>query len=109
MDESAESHELVGSEIVGLHCIPGIVEVRRTFVAIADGVIPDEPRGIVSAVAPETHIDLLQQRDGIGTKTFDVVGWHERNRTDMKVAGSGACDLKSGIRGIFRSGEVEWE
>src|ERR1700691_301205 len=96
-DEPAKRHELIHAEIVGLHGAPGVIPVGRALIAIANGVVPDEVRSVVAAIAPEAGLDLADQRNSVGAEAFDVAGGHERKRADVEVARAGAGDLERGI------------
>ena len=96
----AKRHELIHAQIVGLHCVPGVVPVGRALIAIADGVVPNEVRGVVAAVTPEARLDLTDQRDCVGTEPFDVISRHQRKRADVKVARAGPRNLERGVGGV---------
>src|SRR5580658_997316 len=90
-DQFAEFCELIRTKIVGLHRVPGVV------------------RGVVASETPESRLDLLDERNGVGAEAVDVVGRHERDRSDEQTARTGSCDLEGYIAGIGLRCERERE
>ena len=78
IDQLAYGHEFVESNIVRLHCVPGVVEHGRALVRVTDGVIP-APIGkeIPSWQAPETGVELTQQCGRVWPKPVYIVRGHQ--------------------------------
>ena len=100
VDELAQRHKLIQAQIVGLHGIPRIVEVRRTPVDVANYVGPDEPGRVIAAIPPEARLNLAEKRSCVGPEAIDVIGRHQRKRADMKIPLAYARNLDGAVGSI---------
>lgn len=96
----AQGHKLVGANVVGLKRAPDGVKDRRALVGIADGVSPFKGGNVIAAGnAINAGVKTLENSDGVGPETVQVVGRHQGNRADVERTGAGGADFKSGGAG----------
>ena len=105
-DLTAERHELVEPDVVGLDAFPGRVLARRPPVALTDAVLP-----VVAAheVAARPAVDgrgqFLEARVRVGAPTVEVVFRHQGHGADPEASLAVAGDLQASVVGGSRSRE----
>src|SRR3990172_3865552 len=99
----------MNTDIVVLDALPGRIFARRTLVALADAVAPivaaDE---IAARPAIDRRVQLFEQRHNICSPPFDVIGWHQGNGKNSKLATAAADDFQPGVFARSRWLKVEW-
>ena len=106
--QPAPCQVLVGTHVVGLDGVPGVVVAGRTLVRVADAVTPlVTGEEVSSRPAVDRRSDILQDGENVGAIAFDIVRRHQRDGSDREAAAAFAHDLKGGVLYIRTCREVE--
>ena len=80
IQQPTKRHEFIRPHIIRLHRVPDRIHDRRALVRIANGIAPFVSRyEVASRPAVDSGTQLLQGRDHFRTKSFYVVGGHQRD------------------------------
>ncbi len=94
IQQPTKRHEFIGAHVVRLNGVPDGIHSGWTLVRIAYAIAPLVCRYKVAArEAIYAGMQLLERRYNFRAKTLHVVGWHQRDCSNMKGAATGAHDL----------------
>ncbi len=109
-EQTAEREELIGAHVVRLNGVPNRIVDGRALVRIADRITPlvrgDE---VAAGEAIDAGVQLLERGNHFRAEALDVVGRHQRDRSDVKRARAGSGDFELRIVAVALGPEVQRE